>query len=81
MAKYNNSQEKSILQIVGSSFIIIAGLFAMLVTANSITGNVIGDSGNINITDIAVVFWGLLTIGVGIWVIRKKDFSKSIFNK
>lgn len=80
MEKYDNKPEKTLLQIVGSSFVIITGLFVMISIANTITGNVIGGSGRINFLDIAIVFWGLLVIAAGIWIIRVKDFTKSIFD-
>jgi len=75
-----NKSNKTLFQIIGSSFIIITGLFVIIATGNTITGNVVGGSKSINISDIAAVFWGLLTIIAGIWIIGRKDFHKSIFN-
>ena len=75
-----NKPEKNLLQILGSSFIIITGLFVMIAAGNTITGNVIGGSGSINMLDIAIVFWGLLIIVAGIWIIGREDFHKSIFD-
>ena len=75
----NKTSNKSLFQIIGSSFIIIIGLFVIIAIGNSITGNVIGGSKSINPADIGAVFWGLLTIAAGVWIIGRKDFHKSIF--
>ncbi len=73
--------KKSMLQRVGSSFVIITGLFVMLVMTNSITGRAIGGNlSSIRILDLIIVFWGLLITAAGIWMIRKEDFNKSIFD-
>ena len=76
----NNKPEKSMLQIIGSSFVIITGLFVIISLANTITGNVVGGTEGINMLDIAIVFWGLLIIAAGIWIMRTPNFSKSIFD-
>ena len=75
-----DKSKRTLLQITGSSFIIIAGLIVAITTGDSITGKVIGESGSINVLDITVVFWGLLTIVAGIWMLSRKDFHESIFD-
>ena len=75
-----DKSRRTLLQIVGSSFIIIAGFLVAIITGNSITGKVIGESGSIGMLDLAIVFWGLLAIVAGIWVMSRKDFHESIFN-
>jgi len=74
-----NKSKKTLFQIIGSTFIILTGLFVMFTISNNITGNVIGNSGSINLLDIAIVFWGFLIIVAGLWIISTKDFKKSIF--
>ena len=79
METYEN--KKSMLQMVGSSFVIMTGLFVILASANNITGKVIGaNSPSVDIIELIVVFWGLLITMAGIWMLRKKDFSESIFD-
>jgi len=76
-----NKTQKSKLQILGSSFIIVTGLFVMLAMTNTITGNVIGETNSGTVISISIALWGLLIVVVGIWMIRKPNFSKSIFDE
>jgi hypothetical protein len=74
-------KEKTPFQITISTFVIIAGLFVVLTTGANITGNVIGNSGNTGFLEFIAVFWGMVVMGAGIWMISRKDFHESIFEK
>jgi len=76
----NNKSKRTFLQTLGSLFIVITGLFVIVTIGDTITGNVIGPSGSIDFLNIAIVFWGLLIVIAGAWIITRKDFNKSIFN-
>jgi len=67
-------------QIIGSALVMITGLFVMLAMANTITGRITSTHGPVSISEISIGFWGFLILAVGIWIIRRKDFSKSILD-
>ena len=75
----NNLHKKSKLQLITSTFVIMTGLFVTLTMGNSITGNVTG-SRNLSAIEIIVAMWGILIIIAGFWMLRKKDFHRSIFD-
>jgi hypothetical protein len=79
--KSDNKGKKTKTQIIGASLVMITGLFVMIAMANTITGGVTGKSSvNVSVSGIAIAFWGLLIISVGIWIMRRKDFNKSILD-
>jgi len=76
----DEENQKSKLQLIGSSFVIITGLFVMISMADNITGRVVGYSQNVPILETAIALWGLLIMIAGVWMMIKKDFYKSIFD-
>ncbi len=74
-----NLHKKSKLQLITSTFVIMIGLFVILAMGNSITGNVTG-SGNLSAIQVIVSIWGILILITGFWMLRKKDFHRSIFD-
>ena len=74
-------KEKSLFQITSSVFVMIVGIFVMLSVIGNITGNAIGNSGNVNYANFIIVLWGLVVLGIGVWMIRKGDFHDSVFGK
>ncbi|MEM0465460.1 MAG: hypothetical protein QXW97_02020 [Candidatus Pacearchaeota archaeon] len=79
--KNNYDPTKIAFQKLAASFVIIVGLIVFLSTTNTITGRVIGGTSKITILDIFIALWGLLIIGVGLWMWRYKKFHESIFDK
>jgi hypothetical protein len=81
MEESENNSKKPRIQIISAAFVMITGLFIMLSMANTITGRITGGSPpQINISDMSIALWGLLIMAVGIWIMKKKDFNKSIFD-
>ncbi len=72
---------KTAFQKFAASFVVIVGLVVFLSTANTITGRAVGGTGDVRILDIAVAIWGILIMGVGLWMWHHKRFNESIFDK
>jgi hypothetical protein len=81
MEESENNSKRPRIQIISATFVMITGLFIMLSMANTITGRITGGSSvQVNISDISIALWGLLIMAVGVWIIKRKDFNKSIFD-
>lgn len=59
---------------VAASFIFITGVFVILSTTGSITGNIIGNSATVASSNIGVLIWGLVCVlaGTYIWIKEKE---------
>jgi hypothetical protein len=80
-AKIKENPTKTAFQKLAASFVVLVGLIVFLSTANTITGRAIGGTGEIKILDLFVAVWGLLIMGVGLWMWHYKKFHESIFEK
>ena len=81
MEESENNSKKPNIQIISAAFVMITGLFIMLSMANTITGRITGGEANqVNISEISIALWGLLIMAVGVWIMKRKDFNKSIFD-
>jgi hypothetical protein len=67
-------------QKLAASFVILVGLMVFLSTTNTITGRAIGGTGEINFLDIMIAVWGILILGVGLWMWQYKKFNVSVFD-
>ena len=76
-----NTSTKSPFQLFTSSIVILAGLFVTLSTGNNLTGRVIGNTGSISIIDLIIVLFGVLVLAAGIWMVTRKDFHTSVFER
>ena len=80
MESGETENKRPMIQIISAAFVMITGLFIMLSMANTITGRITGGPITpVNVSDISIALWGLLIMAVGIWIMKKKDFNKSIF--